>query len=196
MAGDLRLDGSQVHHGETTRRARAVLDFWFALPPDRHFARDDELDRAIGERFAPWIDAAIGTDAADCWDDPDTLLGTIVLLDQFTRNSRRGTAAAFAGDPLARRLALHAIALEWDRAYPPERRLFAYLPLEHAEDRALQALSVAKYEELGIAENLDYARQHRDVIERYGRFPSRNAALGRTSTADEEEYLSRPGAGW
>jgi len=108
----------------------------------------------------------------------------------------RGTAEAFAADPLARTLALEAIDKGWDLAAAHEQRQFFYLPLMHSEDAAIQALSVEKFTALGDANNLRFARDHADVIARFGRFPSRNAALGRESTAEEREYLSQPGAGW
>ena len=98
--------------------------------------------------------------------------------------------------PLAASLTLHAISMGWDERMTTDQRAFLYLPLEHAEDAPLQALSVEKFTALGDLLYLDYARQHAAVIERFGRFPSRNAALGRTSAPDEEAYLSQPNAGW
>ena len=125
----------------------------------------------------------------------DTLLAAIILIDQFSRNIYRGEAEAFAADDLGARLTLFGIEREWDGRYPPDRRVFFYMPLMHAEDAALQALSVDKFESLGIEENLKFARAHRDVFDRFGRFPGRNAALGRESTMSEEEYLA-DGGGW
>ncbi|GAA0671523.1 uncharacterized protein (DUF924 family) [Sphingomonas insulae] len=173
-----------------------VLDFWFGMTTDQHFAKDDALDRTIAERFGALRDGVLRGRAEGWRDDPDTLLAAIILLDQFSRNMHRGTAAAFAADGLAVELTLSAIERGWEDRYPPDRRVFLYMPLMHAEDRALQDLSVAKFEALGIDENIAFARDHRDVIAAYGRFPSRNAALGRTSTAKEEAYLAQPDAGW
>ncbi len=173
-----------------------MLGFWFALTPEQHFAVSAKLDAEIATRFGTWRDAVLQTGARGWRDDPDTLLAAILLLDQFSRNIHRGRAEAFAADPLALELAQDAIGRGWDKTLPPERRLFVYLPLEHAEDGAMQALSVARIATLGNAEWLDYARKHAEVIARFGRFPSRNQALGRAATPEEEAFLSQPGAGW
>jgi len=173
-----------------------VLDFWFALTEEQQFVKNPDLDRTIVDRFGTLVDRLVTTDAAGCWTDPDTLLGAVIAIDQFSRNIHRGSAAAFAGDDLARWLTLHAIGRGWDDRYPAERRVFLYLPLMHAEDRGLQALSVGKYEQLGLAENLAFAIAHRDAILRFGRFPGRNAALERETTADEQAWLEAHGGGW
>lgn len=185
------MDERRVH-----AEARDIVDFWFALPPEKHFAKDDALDRVIAERFGRLRDQVLATAAAGWRDDPDTLLAAILLLDQFSRNLHRGSAQAYAADPLALDLCLSAIDAGWEDRYPPERRIFVYMPLMHAESRAMQDLSVAKFAELGLDDNLAFARNHREVIRQYGRFPSRNGALGRTSTEEERTYLSRPDAGW
>ncbi|MCP3734411.1 DUF924 domain-containing protein [Sphingomonas sp. RP10(2022)] len=176
--------------------AATVLDFWFGLTSEQQFAKDDALDRTIAERFGAMRDGVLRARAEGWRDDPDTLLAAIILLDQFSRNLHRGSAEAFAADGLARELTHTAIGQGWESHYPPERRVFLYMPLMHAEDLAEQDLSVAKFEALGIAENIAFARDHRDVIVKYGRFPSRNAALGRESTKAEQAYLAQPDAGW
>ncbi|MDT8758137.1 DUF924 domain-containing protein [Sphingomonas psychrotolerans] len=192
MASDLGLAASEVH-----AKAEEVLAFWFeGLMAEQWFAKSDGLDREIGVRFGSLRDAVLESKAAEWRDDPRTLLAAVILLDQFSRNIHRGTAEAFAADPVAQELASLAVERGWDRAMTPEQRQFLYLPFEHAEDRELQAVSLSCFEALGLEEPLEYARQHAEVIARYGRFPSRNAALGRVSTPGEEEYLSRPGAGW
>lgn len=191
MAGGLGTGRSEVHD-----EARAVLDFWFGLPPEKRFAKEDALDAEITRRFGPLRDRLLATEAEGWREDPDALLAAVVVLDQFSRNMHRGTFRAFEADPLALDLTRHALASGWEDRYPPERRAFLYMPLMHSEDAAVQALSVDCFTALGDPENLWYARDHADVIERYGRFPSRNAALGRESTPEERDYLSRPGAGW
>ncbi len=174
-----------------------MLAFWFdTLTPDQRFAKDDALDRMIHERFGPLRDLVLGSGAAGWRDDPGTLLAAIVLLDQFSRNMYRGRAEAFAGDVLAQELACLAIDRGWDGGLPDERRAFLYMPLMHAEDPELQTLCLRRFGAIGDEENLQYARDHAEVVARFGRFPSRNAALGRQSTAAEQAYLSRPGAGW
>jgi uncharacterized protein (DUF924 family) len=191
MTRDLIDGNGQVHD-----MAAAVLDFWFGMTTEQHFAKDDALDRTIAERFGPLRDGLLRGRAEGWRDDPDALLAAIIVLDQFSRNIHRDTPDAFAADGLALELTLSAIERGWDERYPPDRRVFLYMPLMHAEDMAMQDLSIAKFEALGIAENLAFARDHRNVIADHGRFPSRNAALGRTSTAAEEAYLAQPDAGW
>jgi len=192
LASDLGSTASEVHV-----KAEEVLRFWFdGLMPEQWFAKSDELDREIGERFEALRLQVLDSKAAGWRDDPRTLLAAVILLDQFSRNIHRDTAQAFAADPVAQELASLAVERGWDRAMTDAERQFLYLPFEHAESRELQAVSLSCFEALGQEETLDYARQHAEVIARYGRFPSRNAALGRASTPEEEEYLSRPGAGW
>jgi uncharacterized protein (DUF924 family) len=192
LASDLGSTATEVH-----ARAEEVLSFWFeALMPEQWFAKSEALDREIGDLFEALRVAVLESKAAGWRDDPRTLLAAVILLDQFSRNVHRGTAEAFAADPLAQELASLAVARGWDRAMTPEQRQFLYLPFEHAESRELQAVSLSCFEALGQEEALEYARQHAEVIARYGRFPSRNAALGRQSTPEEKEYLAQPGAGW
>ncbi len=185
------MTGNEVHV-----RAREVLDFWFGLDPGKHFARDAALDREIAERFGGLRNAVYTQAARDWRGDPDALLAAIVLLDQFSRNLYRGTARAYEADDIALALTLHAITNGWDAAYAPDARAFAYMPLMHAEDASLQRLSIAKFTALGDGNNLQFARDHADIIARFGRFPSRNVALGRKSMPTEMVYLSRPDAGW
>ena len=128
------------------------------------------------------------------------------MLDQFTRNVFRDTPDSFVSDPKALALALDGIERGHDQAVPPMARIFCYLPLEHAEDAALQARAVALMQALRddpraepkafFDNTLDFARRHQAVIERFGRFPHRNAILGRASTAEEQAYLAQPGAGF
>jgi uncharacterized protein (DUF924 family) len=192
MGDDLGAQPSEVHAA-----ASAVLSFWFdETPAGKHFAKDAALDRAIADRFGALRDRLLASGAAG-WDgDPETMLAAIVVLDQFSRNMYRASGEAFAADGIALDLTHRALAKGWDEALPPERRAFLYLPLMHAEDREEQRLSVDCFTRLGLSENLDFAKAHRVVIDRFGRFPSRNAALGRVSTEAEQAYLSQPGAGW
>lgn len=193
MRGDLGAGSDEVHE-----KAHAILSFWFdEVPAKKRFGKDLALDREIAQRFGALRDAVLASQARGWRDDPETLLGAIILLDQFSRNIHRDTAAAFSGDALALDLTREAIERGWDeRLDPDERRPFLYMPLMHAESREAQALSVGCFEQLGNEENLSYAHDHADVIARFGRFPSRNAALGRQSTPDEQAYLKQPGAGW
>ena len=168
------------------------------------FRKDPAFDESIRARFGPLVERALTlpADAPPAWGAaPADVLAEILVLDQFPRNLYRGQARAFAGDARALALALALIGRGDDRRLRPLERLFAYLPLEHAEDLALQDRSVALFGALaagheGFGEVLDYAERHRDVIRRFGRFPHRNAALGRASTPAEVEYLAQPGSGF
>lgn len=192
MDGDLELADGEVHD-----EAKSVLAFWFdELTPEQHFAKDDALDAAIRDRFGAMRDLVLASGAAGWRDTPDNLLAAIILLDQFSRNIHRGTAEAFAADPLALSLAMEAIGKGWDRDMPPERATFVYMPLMHAENAEAQRLCIEKFAALDLPLNLRFAMDHAVVIEQFGRFPSRNAALGRESTDAELEYLKRPDAGW
>lgn len=192
MASDLRTPTAEVQH-----QAGQVLAFWFdALLPEQWFLKSVGLDREIEDLFGPLRGQVLASDAAGWDEDPDTLLAAILLLDQFSRNIHRGKAEAFAADPLAQRLARLAVDRGWDRRMSKEQRQFLYLPFEHAEDAELQALSLRCFASLEDEELLAYARDHDAVFRRFGRFPARNEALGRISTPEEIDYLSRPGAGW
>jgi uncharacterized protein (DUF924 family) len=186
--------------------AQQVLDFWFGaddVVDGRWFAGGDAFDREVADRFGATIACALAGEL-DRWSaTPDGTLALVVVLDQFTRNAFRGTPRAFAGDAPALAFARKLIADGGDCTLAPLRRWFAYMPLEHAEDLALQGECVRRFEALlgdagphreAIASALDYARRHRDVIARFGRFPHRNEILGRTSTPDEREFLRQPGS--
>lgn len=182
---------------EARAKAREVLEFWFGeLTPEQHFAKDPVRDEEIGRRFGGLREELFATDAAGWQDERDCLLAAVIVLDQFSRNLFRDRAEAFAADPLALDLGLSAIAAGCHADLEPARRAFLYMPLMHCEDRGVQLFSVRCYSDPGLEFNLEFARQHAEVIERFGRFPSRNAALGRISTPDELDYLAQPGSGW
>jgi uncharacterized protein (DUF924 family) len=179
-----------------------VLAFWFAGDPSARrkvwFEKDAAFDAACG-RF---LDAARAArqGAFDAWAaTPRGALALVLLLDQFPRNLHRGSAEAFASDSRARAVARAAIARGHDQGLTPVERMFLYLPFEHAETLADQDESVRLYETLRADlgnETVKHAVDHRDVIRRFGRFPHRNAALGRATTPDEADYLAQPGAGF
>jgi uncharacterized protein (DUF924 family) len=184
----------------------AVLDFWFGYADAvdaRWFKGGEAFDREIAERFGATIAAALAGDLEGWAARPEGTLALIVVLDQFTRNVHRGTPRAFAGDSRALALARRLVDSGEHLRLPPLRRWFAYMPLEHAEDLAVQQRCVAWFEALtaeggphreALAGALDYARRHHDVIARFGRFPHRNAILGRTSTPEEAAFLLQPGS--
>lgn len=187
MVGDLGREHALVHDA-----AQEVLDFWFALPMERQFARDAALDAEIASRFGALRDEVLRTGAAEWRDGPDQLLAAIILLDQFSRNIHRDSPRAYEADTLAVELCRLAMERGWESRFATEERAFLYMPLMHAEDIALQRLSVAKFSEIGGG-NLSYAIGHLEVVARFGRFPTRNAALGRDTTAEERAYLDDPG---
>lgn len=171
------------------------------------FRKSFETDREIARAFLPTM-AALSAGLADDWARRGIRprLAAIIALDQFSRNVFRGQPEAFENDEQALSLALLGIALGLERDLSEVERAFLYLPLEHAEEADMQARCVTLFEALldeareefkPLVENwLDYARRHKDVIDRFGRFPHRNAILGRENTAEEAEYLSQPGAGF
>lgn len=192
-----------------TATAQDVLRFWFAdglqhdwpSSPlnDLWFGGGPAQDALIRQRFGALVDDALSGGMSD-WETPlDTRLALILLLDQFTRNVHRGQARAFAGDARAQQLVLHTLAQGQDTALPTVGRVFLYMPLMHAEDLALQDECVARFTQLcqtapperrdTLAGNLRFAQQHRDIVAQYGRFPYRNAALGRTDTPAETAFL-------
>jgi uncharacterized protein (DUF924 family) len=199
-------------------RAQEVLDFWFGPDPlsPVHFAErlhlwfggDDPADVIAGRdalvanRFRPLMDeAAMG--ALDHWaGSPHRLLALVLLLDQFPRHVYRGRARAYAQDSRALTFSLHALTCGADAALSPAQRLFLYLPLQHAESASMQEEAIAAYRRLladapaahkKLFESvLEFALQHQSVIQRFGRFPHRNAALSRRSTPEEQEFLATP----
>lgn len=170
-----------------------VLGFWFGELSERQwFAKDLALDARIRERFAA-LHARLAESQAAGVEGLRPTQAAVIVLDQFSRNLYRGQARAFATDALARRLARALIEAGLDRELDAAQRLFLYLPFEHSEERADQALAVQLVAGLGHASWAEYARAHQRIIERFGRFPHRNAALGRSSTPAELELLAGPG---
>jgi uncharacterized protein (DUF924 family) len=184
---------------------RDILEFWFAPAAQAlWFEKDVAFDDAIRRRFAAAVQAA-QMGQLDSWQEsPDATLALLLLIDQFARNIHRGAAKAFLGDERARAIADRALARGFDQRLPFHRQRFFYLPFEHSENLADQhraielftrALEQAAPEDREAAiEQLEYAHRHRVVIERFGRFPHRNEALGRPSTADEIAFLKEPGS--
>ena len=197
MASDLGSEANQVHRAEIAEAAGEVLRFWLVdTPADKRFAMDPALDAEIGRRFGD-LHEALARDGAAGWDEnPETLLAAVVVLDQFSRNLHRGSAKAYANDAAALALAERALDRGWGRDLGADGRQFLHMPLMHAEDVAVQERSVALFEALGNEKAADYARRHRDQIARFGRFPSRNAALGRASTPEEERLIESGNAGF
>lgn len=194
--------------------AQNVLDFWFGPPGSNAeiasrqgklwFGKSAANDRAVIDRFADTLPAA-ASGRLDHWAaTPRGRLALVIVLDQFPHHIHRDRPQAFATDPQALALSLAALDAGEDAQLSPIERVFLYLPLEHAESLALQARAVALFEALAakaaddersLFDNfLDYARKHLDVVARFGRFPHRNAILGRPSTPEEIEFLKQPGS--
>jgi uncharacterized protein (DUF924 family) len=189
-------------------KAQEVLDFWFGAPGSAEygkpraawFRKDDRFDDAIRTRFGDAIARAVAGGLRE-WDEegPQGMLARIIVLDQFTRNARRGTPGAFEGDVLALAAARKLVDSGAHRELIPAQRAFVYMPFEHAEDARAQEQCVELFTELtrehdGFGDMLDYAHRHRGVIARFSRFPHRNTILGRASTPEEAEYLTQPGS--
>ncbi|NNC63792.1 MAG: DUF924 domain-containing protein [Gammaproteobacteria bacterium] len=198
-----------------TASAEEILAFWFGEPAvdaaavqvlmKRWFHTDSEQDALTRDRFGSAMADAAASRLQNWEGRPRSRLALILLLDQFPRNVFRGTAAAFEQDAKALNLTINGIAAAQDRDLGPFERLFFYMPMQHSESIAVQNRSVELFDELArsagtdfladaLASSADYARQHRDIIARFGRFPHRNEILGRTSTEAEVRFLEQGGA--
>jgi uncharacterized protein (DUF924 family) len=193
----------------TSTTPAEVLDFWLGNgvqnewptqeQAKRWFSGGAELDADIRARFGADVTTAVAGGLQDWEQPPLTRLALVILLDQFTRNVFRGKAQAFAGDARAQQLVLRTIASGEDRQLPWAGRVFLYMPLMHAENLALQDECVASFTRLvadapeslkvRLQDNLDFARKHRDIVVRFGRFPYRNAVMGRADTPEEKDFL-------
>jgi uncharacterized protein (DUF924 family) len=194
--------------------ADTVLDFWFGKLDDsgradkqhaqRWWLKEPALDAEIKQRFLALHSAALAGRLSGWLDRPRSRLAYIILLDQFSRNIFRDTPAMFASDESALYAALSGIDVGMDRQLPLDERTFFYMPLMHSEQLALQERCVELYQTLShelsgsprasMLPRIGYAERHRDIVKRFGRFPHRNAILGRSSTPDEQLFLDGPGA--
>jgi uncharacterized protein (DUF924 family) len=182
-----------------------ILEFWFGAPGspehgqsrDLWFKKSDTTDALIRERYGQALESGLRGELDDWASTPRGALALIVVLDQFARNIHRDTPRAFEGDPAALELAAKLVDGGGDRELVPVERWFAYMPFEHSESLLHQYESVRLFEQLaqaGLDSPLAWARQHFDVIRRFGRFPHRNELLGRVSTPEELEFLKLPGS--
>ncbi|CAN7220975.1 DUF924 family protein [Brevundimonas sp. LjRoot202] len=170
-----------------------VVAFWKEAGPSKWFAKKDAFDALFHDRFRDAHFAAARRELDHWSETPEGVLALLILLDQFPRNCFRGTGHAFATDPLARMFAVRALDAGFDRAVENDLRRFFYLPLQHAEDRALQDRQVALFQAMERPADDRWAEHHHAVIERFGRFPHRNRALGRETTAEERAFLEADG---
>ena len=188
----------------TATQPAEVLAFWFGQPPTEQpraewFRKDPGFDERIRQRFGAVLQQALDGGLQHWHSRPDGVLACILVLDQFTRNAFRDTPRAFAGDARALAAAQTLVAGGGDQQLPPLQRWFAYMPFEHAEDRAAQRQSLQLFAELArahptLADAQHWALKHAEVIERFGRYPHRNTILGRASTPEEEAFLREPGS--
>jgi uncharacterized protein (DUF924 family) len=172
-----------------------VLRFWFGeLTPADWWRKDPTLDRRIAGQFGPTLEAAARCELVAWRRCARGRLAEVIVLDQFSRNIHRDTAAAFANDALALALAQEAVARGCDLELSPAERVFLYLPWMHSESPLIHAEALRLYSAPGLEPNLDFERRHKAIIDRFGRYPHRNAVLGRASTAEEIEFLAQPGS--
>ena len=175
-----------------------VRDFWFGSDRKAWFEKSPAFDEEIRRRFLSLYELAAAERLEDWQKDPAGCLALVLVLDQFPRNMFRGSAKAFAADPLARAAARVILEHSWDKGMAPEERMFAYLPFEHSESLADQERCLSLMRGISVfpetADLPKWAEAHLVIIRRFGRFPHRNAALGRESTAEEIEFLTQPGS--
>jgi len=177
----------------TLATASQVLDFWFVRSsPKQWFGKDPAFDQAMLTEFA---DTQVAAHQGELWtwrDTPQGRLAEVIVLDQFSRNLYRHDARQFASDPMALALAQEAIRVGDDQHLSQTERLFLYMPFMHSESRLIHQQAVQLFTALGLPDNLDYEYRHQAIIERFGRYPHRNAILGRESTPEELAFLQQP----
>lgn len=172
-----------------------IIDFWFVeTDPKQWWRQDDAFDRQITERFGDTHAQAVQCELYAWRRQPLGRLAEIIVLDQFSRNIYRGTARAFAADPQALALAQEAVAAKAAAVLAPHHRAFLYMPYMHSESRRIHEIAVELFSEKGLEPNLDFEFRHKAIIDRFGRYPHRNAILGRTSSEEEIEFLKTPGS--
>lgn len=168
-----------------------VVTFWREAGPEKWFAKDKAFDQSCRDRFMPTYEAAARGDLNEWELTPEGALAVILLLDQFPRNMFRGQRETYKTDPAALMAADRAIERGFDQKVEPDLRQFFYLPFMHSESLRHQERSVALNEALGKHDSIYWARHHRDIIARFGRFPHRNVILGRETTPEEAEFLKQ-----
>ena len=172
-----------------------VLSFWFDRHgPDTWWVKDSAFDNAIRAQFGGLHARAARAELHDWRTSPEGRLAEIIVLDQFSRNLYRGDARAFACDGMALALAQEAVRAGADRAVPPRRRPFFYMPYEHSESAHIHEIAVLLFQSLGDPDSLSYELQHKAIIDRFGRYPHRNKALSLASTPEEIAFLETPGS--
>ena len=176
-------------------KPQTILHFWFTeLSPKQQFAKDAALDEAIRTRFGATLEAAARCELFAWRATPEGRLAEVLVLDQFSRNVYRDTPRAFAQDALALVLAQELVASGQDHKLPLAQRSFAYMPYMHSESALVHAQAISLFSQPGMEDSLRFELHHKAILERFGRYPHRNAILGRSSTAQELAFLSEPGS--
>ena len=184
------MQGKEARDAASRDWADDILHFWFEeIKSQDWFSKDQQLDERIRHRFLETYEQLRSGLPSGATQSARGSLAAIIVLDQFPRNMFRNSPQAFATDAQALSIAQQAIAQSLDKQLSNLQRVFLYMPFQHSEDRAVQARSVELFAELAEAQNLDYAKRHQAVIDRFGRFPHRNVMLGRVSSAQEREFL-------
>jgi uncharacterized protein (DUF924 family) len=178
-------------------KPQPILHFWFTeLTPKHHFAKDAALDETIRTRFGATLEAAARCELFTWRATPEGRLAEVLVLDQFSRNVYRDTGRAFAQDALALARAQELVASGQDRSLPLAQRSFAYMPYMHSESALVHTQAVALFAQPGMEDTLRFELMHQSIIDRFGRYPHRNAILGRESRPEELSFLSEPGSGF
>lgn len=174
-----------------------ILSFWFdELEPKQWWIKDEVLDRSIIDRFSDIHDQACRCELYSWRVEEQGRLAEVIILDQFSRNMFRGSHLAFAFDTLALALAQEAVSIGADKLLTQIERNFLYMPYMHSESLAIHDVAIKLFRNNGIEGSFDYEVRHKDIIEKFGRYPHRNAALGRESTPEEIKFLEQPGSGF
>lgn len=178
-----------------TNNSDDIIKFWFTeITPKEWFVKDCSFDQMIIDRFSFVHQAAVQGELHSWRTTAEGSLAEIIILDQFSRNMFRDTPLAFAYDNVALVLAQRAVELALDQSLPAEKRTFVYMPYMHSESALIHEQAVKLFDQPGLENNLQFEYRHKEIIDRYGRYPHRNAILGRTSTTDELDFLESPGS--
>ena len=170
-----------------------ILNFWFdEIEPASWWKKDDTFDALLAQRFSGVYKQAIRCELFEWRKQPEGRLAEIIVLDQFSRNMFRDTAEAFAYDAMSLTLSQEAVACGADLELKPQQRSFLYMPFMHSESLQIHEIAVELFHQEGMQSNLEFELSHKRIIEKFGRYPHRNKILGRTSTAEEIDFLTQP----
>ena len=170
-----------------------IINFWFnEIEPEFWFRKNDDFDQLLRDRFTDIHRAAAQCELYSWRDHPEGRLAEIIILDQFSRNMFRNTEEAFAHDPVALVLSQVAVEIGDDQRIDPSQRAFMYMPFMHSESPVIHEQAVKLFSQTGLERNLEYEIKHKAIIDRFGRYPHRNVALGRNSTEEELQFLQQP----